>query len=70
MARTSLKRCLRIYFPTEMLDQAILADMNFMGVDSKGYHYQATLGIPESSVYNLVNMIIGFDNTMNIEKAE
>ena len=57
-------------FPTEMLDQAILADMNFMGVDSKGYHYQATLGIPESSVYNLVNMIIGFDNTMNIEKAE
>ena len=44
--------------------------MNFMGVDSKGYHYQATLGIPESSVYNLVNMIIGFDNTMNIEKAE
>ena len=57
-------------FPTEMLDQAILADMNFMGVDSKGYHYQATLGIPESSVYNLVNMIIGFDNTMNIEKEE
>ena len=57
-------------FPAEMLDQAILADMNFMGVDSKGYHYQATLGIPESSVYNLVNMIIGFDNTMNIEKAE
>ena len=41
-----------------------------MGVDSKGYHYQAPLGIPESSVYNLVNMIIGFDNTMNIEKAE
>lgn len=33
-------------FPAEMLDQAILADMNFMGVDSKGYHYQATLGIP------------------------
>lgn len=57
-------------FPAEMLDQAILADMNFMGVDSKGYHYQATLGIPESSVYNLVNMIIGFDNTMNIEKAD
>ena len=57
-------------FPAEMLDQAILADMNFMGVDSKGYHYRATLGIPESSVYNLVNMIIGFDNTMNIEKAE
>lgn len=35
-------------FPAEILNQAILADMNSMGVDSKGYHYQATLGIPES----------------------
>ncbi len=57
-------------FPAEVLNQTILADMNFMGVDDRGYHYQATLGIPESSVYNLVNMIIGFDNTINIEKAE
>ena len=64
------KNVLRIYSLAEMLDQAILADMNFMGVDSKGYHYQATLGIPESSVYSLVNMIIGFDCTMSIEKAE
>lgn len=57
-------------FPAEVLDQTILADMDFMGVDGKGYHYQATLGIPESSVYNLVNMVIGFDNKMNIKKAE
>lgn len=57
-------------FPAEVLDQTILADMDFMGVDDKGYHYQATLGIPESSVYNLVNMVIGFDNKMNIKKAE
>ena len=47
-------------FSAEILNQAILADMNFMGVDSKGYHYQATLGIPESSVYSLVNMIYWF----------
>ena len=51
-------------FPAEVLNQTILADMDFMGVDGKGYHYQATLGIPESSVYNLVNMVIGFDNKM------
>lgn len=56
-------------FPAEVLDQTILADMDFMGVDGKGYHYQATLGIPESSVYNLVNMVIGFDNKMNIKKS-
>lgn len=57
-------------FPAEVLDQTILADMDFMGVDSEGYHYQATLGIPESSVYNLVNMVIGFNNKMEIKKAE
>lgn len=57
-------------FPAEVLNQTILADMDFMGVDGKGYHYQATLGIPESSVYNLVNMVIGFDNKMSIKKAE
>ena len=57
-------------FPAEVLNQTILADMDFMGVDGKGYHYQATLGIPESSVYNLVNMVIGLDNKMNIKKAE
>lgn len=57
-------------FPAEVLNQTILADMKFMGVDSKGYHYQATLRVPESSVYNLVNMTIGFDNEMDIKKAE
>ena len=57
-------------FPEEFLSQTILADMNFAGVDSKGYHYQATLRIPESSVYNLIDMTIGFDNKLNIKKAE
>lgn len=55
-------------FPAEMLNQTILADMNFMGVDAEGYHYQATLSIPESSVYNLVNMVIGFDNVMRVRQ--
>lgn len=57
-------------FPEDILNQMILADMNFMGVDGKGYHYQATLRIPESSGYNLADMTIGFDNEVNIKKAE
>lgn len=55
-------------FSDEFLNQTILADMNFMGVDSKGYHYQATLCIPESSVSNLVNISIGFNNKMEIKR--
>lgn len=57
-------------FSEDFLNQNILADMNFIGVDSKGYHYQAILGIPESSVFNLVNLTINFDNQLSIKKAE
>ena len=57
-------------FPEDILRQLILADMNFMGVNNKGYQYQATLCVPESSVYSLANITIGFDNQMSIKKAE
>lgn len=55
-------------FSAELLNQMILADMNFLGVNNKGYHYQATLRVPESSVYNLIDMFIGFDKQLNIKK--
>lgn len=57
-------------FPEDILSQMILADMNFMGVDNKGYQYQATLRVPESSVYSLADITIGFDNRIDIKKAE
>lgn len=57
-------------FSDELLSQMILADMNFMGVNNKGYQYQANLCIPESSVSHLANITISFDNQINIKKAE
>ncbi|ADV44298.1 DUF4738 domain-containing protein [Bacteroides helcogenes] len=57
-------------FPEGLLNQTILSDMNFTGVNSRGYHYQAILRIPESSVFNLVNITIDFNNKLNIKKAE
>ncbi len=64
------KQMFKDVFTDDFLNQTILADMNFVGVDNKGYHYQATLGIPESSVYNLINMTIDFNNKVSIKKAE
>ena len=64
------KQMFKDVFSDDFLNQTILADMNFVGVDNKGYHYQATLGIPESSVYNLINMTIDFNNKVSIKKAE
>jgi len=55
-------------FPEEHLAQFILSDMNFMGVDGKGYHYEATLRVPESSVYHLVGLTIDADKKLIIKK--
>lgn len=55
-------------FPEEHLKQFILADMNFAGVDHKGYHYEATLRVPESSVYHLVELTIDNKQQLHIRK--
>lgn len=57
-------------FTNDVLDQMILANMNFIGVNSRGYCYQAILRIPENSIYHLVNITIGFDKKMSIKIAE
>lgn len=52
--------------PAETLEQSILSDMDFLGVDDTGYQYRAAVRIPESSVYNLINLTIGFDNVVRV----
>lgn len=44
--------------PEEFLEKAILSDMHFTGINSSGYHYRASLCIPETSVCYLVNLDI------------
>jgi len=56
--------------PNEFLKNAILSDMEFYGVGKIGFRYQATVCIPESSVCNLVNLIIGFDGKLSIKIAQ
>lgn len=57
-------------YPEEQLNQSILADMNFVGVDGNGYHYEATLCIPESSVYHVANLTIDSDKKLTIKRGE
>lgn len=57
-------------FPAELLNQMVLSDMDFMGVDSDGYHYRATLQVPGSSVYNLADIVIGFDDRLEVKAGE
>jgi len=39
------------YLPDGFLEGAILADMDFVGVDSEGFHYSAKVSQPESPLY-------------------
>jgi hypothetical protein len=64
------KKMFHTVFPEEVLSQMILTDMDFMGVNGKGYHYEATLRIPESSVYHLVDMTIDADKELHIKMVE
>lgn len=54
----------------DFLKNAILADMRFYGVSKVGFRYQATVGIPESSVCNLVNLVVSFDGKLSIKIAQ
>lgn len=54
----------------EFLEQSILSDMTFMGIDSQGYHYQAMICMPESAVCNIANLTISFDGKLKIAAAK
>lgn len=56
--------------PDDFLKNAILSDMEFYGVSKVGFRYQATVCIPESSVCNLVNLIVSFDGKLSIKIAQ
>ncbi len=44
--------------PEDFLQAAILSDMDFYGVDAKGYHYRATVGIPDGASCYLVDLTV------------
>lgn len=45
----------------EFLNQSVLSDMTFEGIDSEGIHYFAILGIPNSSSNFMIEYVITFD---------
>jgi len=54
----------------DFLSDAILADINFVRINSSGFLYQANICVPESYVCRLVNLTVGFDGQLNISAEE
>ena len=56
--------------PEDFLVQAILSDTKFLKVDRNGFHYQAVLAIPETSIYSVVNMEVSFKGDLEITSSK
>ena len=56
--------------PQDYFQRAILSDMEFMGVNTYGYQYQATICIPDGVSCYLVNISITKDGDITYEIAQ
>ncbi len=56
-------------FSSDALSDLILSDMDFTGVDAKGYRYRAVLSAPESPVSYIMNLNISFNGELVITPA-
>ena len=56
--------------PAEYFKRSILNDMEFIGVDAKGYQYQATICIPNSASCYLINISISKDGDITYELCQ
>lgn len=53
--------------PANYFQHSILSDMDFIGVDAKGYHYQATVSMPNSMSNYLIDLFITHDEEISYE---
>lgn len=51
--------------PDDFLKMSILSDMDFMGVSSKGYHYRATICMPDGMTCYYVDLLIDKDDQIH-----
>ena len=68
-AKDITRQMFKHVIPDDFLKWAILSDMDFMGVDAKGYHYQATVCLPDGASCYVVNITIDMDGKLSYELA-
>ena len=64
------KQDFKSLIPEEYFQRAILSDMDFVNVNARGYHYQATLCIPNAASCYLINLYVSFNGEITYELAE
>lgn len=52
--------------PQSFLEQAVLSDLLFEGIDEKGIHYLAVLAMPDSSLSYQVKIVVSYQGKLEI----
>ncbi|MBP7919461.1 MAG: DUF4738 domain-containing protein, partial [Parabacteroides sp.] len=50
--------------------KSLFSDMQFIGVGASGFHYQASVCIPESFVCNIVDLYVSFKGKLTMKAAK
>lgn len=56
--------------PQPFLEQAVLGNMQYSRVDAKGFHFEATLCVPDGASCYLVETLVGFDGQLTMKLLE
>jgi hypothetical protein len=56
--------------PQEFLDQSILGNIRYSHTDSQGFHFNATICIPDGDSCYLVETLISFDGQLSLKLLE
>jgi len=64
------KQMFQDIIPESFLGQAILGDMQFDTVDESGFHFNATLCVPEETSCYLVSTAVSFDGELTLNLLE
>lgn len=64
------KQMYSMFVPANFLSQAVLSNMEFNRVDSKGFHFNAIVCIPDGASCYMLDTRIMFDGNMSMELIE
>ena len=56
--------------PAQFIDQAVLSNMEFKGVDARGFHFVATICIPDGASCYKAENIISFEGKLSTTLIE
>lgn len=56
--------------PAQFLSQSVLSNVEFSKVDSRGFHFETTVCIPDGASCYMLDIIVGFNGAMSISSPD